>query len=48
MDLIADFWGVAKKHNQTQLINSIYQKYAVNQTLKKAKERGSNPIPFVR
>ncbi|MEM6446708.1 MAG: DUF1257 domain-containing protein, partial [Cyanobacteria bacterium P01_D01_bin.123] len=22
-DLIADLWGVAKKHNQTELINSI-------------------------
>jgi hypothetical protein len=27
-DLIADLWGVAKKHNQTELINSINQKYA--------------------
>jgi len=27
--LIADLWGVAKKHNQTELINSINQKYAV-------------------
>ena len=24
-DLIADLWGVAKKHNQTELINSINQ-----------------------
>ena len=32
-DLIADLWGVAKKHNQTELINSINQKYAVNMTL---------------
>lgn len=32
-DLIADLWGVAKKHNQTELINSINQKYAVNKTL---------------
>ncbi len=31
-DLIADLWGVAKKHNQTELINSINQKYAVNKT----------------
>jgi len=30
--LIADLWGVAKKHNQTE-INSINQKYAVNKTL---------------
>jgi hypothetical protein len=28
-DLIADLWGVAKKHNQTELINSINQKYAL-------------------
>ncbi|NEQ98726.1 MAG: DUF1257 domain-containing protein [Cyanothece sp. SIO2G6] len=32
-DLIADLWGVAKKHNQTELINSINQKYAVNKAL---------------
>lgn len=39
-DLIADLWGIAKKHNQTELINSINQKYAVNQTLAQAKQRG--------
>ncbi|MBD2653034.1 MULTISPECIES: DUF1257 domain-containing protein [Synechocystis] len=39
-DLIADLWGVAKKHNQTELINSINQKYAVNQTLTEVKQRG--------
>ena len=39
-DLIADLWGVAKKHNQTELINSINQKYAVNQTLNEVKQRG--------
>lgn len=39
-DLIADLWGVAKKHNQTELINSINQKYAVNKTLVEAKQRG--------
>ena len=39
-DLIADLWGVAKKHNQTELINSINQKYAVNQTLSDVKQRG--------
>ncbi len=27
-DMIADLWGVAKKHNQTELINSINQKYS--------------------
>jgi len=39
-DLIADLWGVAKKHNQTELINSINQKYAVNKTLSDVKQRG--------
>jgi hypothetical protein len=39
-DLIADLWGVAKKHNQTELINSINQKYAVNKTLLEVKQRG--------
>ncbi|WP_287686556.1 MULTISPECIES: DUF1257 domain-containing protein [unclassified Microcystis] len=41
-DLIADLWGVAQKHSQTELINSINQKYAVNKTLKEIKERGLN------
>ncbi|MDJ0727788.1 MAG: DUF1257 domain-containing protein [Prochloraceae cyanobacterium] len=39
-DLIADLWGVAKKHNQTELINSINQKYAVNKTLAEVKQQG--------
>ena len=39
-DLIADLWGVAKKHNQTELINSINQKYAINKTLNEAKQPG--------
>lgn len=39
-DLIADLWGVAKKHNQTELINSINQKYAINKTLLEAKQPG--------
>jgi hypothetical protein len=37
-DLIADLWGVAKKHNQTELINSINQKYAVNKTLSEVQQ----------
>lgn len=41
-DLIADLWGVAKKHNQTELINSINQKYAVNKTLAEVKRPGLN------
>ncbi len=28
-DLIVDLWGVARKYNQTELINSIFQRYAV-------------------
>ena len=39
-DLIADLWGVSKKHNQTELIHSINQKYAVNKTLLEVKQRG--------
>ncbi|GAB4346552.1 MAG: DUF1257 domain-containing protein [Cyanobacteria bacterium] len=39
-DLIADLWGVAKKHNQTELINSINQKYAVNKTLAEVQRSG--------
>ncbi|AFY71183.1 protein of unknown function DUF1257 [Thalassoporum mexicanum PCC 7367] len=39
-DLIADLWGVAKKHNQTELINSINQKYAVTKTLSEVKRPG--------
>ena len=39
-DLIADLWGVANKHNQTELINSINQKYAVNKTLSEVKRPG--------
>jgi len=39
-DLIADLWGVAKKHNQTELINSINQKYAVNKALAEVKRPG--------
>lgn len=36
-DLIGDLWGIAKKHNQTELINSINQKYGVIRTLAEAK-----------
>jgi hypothetical protein len=39
-DLIADVSGVAIKHNQAQLINSINQKYAVNKTLSQIKQSG--------
>ena len=30
-DIVADLWGVAKKHNQSELINSIYRQYGVRQ-----------------
>lgn len=39
-DFIADVPGVAIKHNQAQLINSINQKYAVNKTLSQLKQPG--------
>jgi hypothetical protein len=38
-DLIADLWGIAQKHSQTELINSINQKYAVNKTLEEIKQK---------
>lgn len=38
-DLIADLWGVSKKHNHTELVNSINQKYAVNKTLAESTSR---------
>ncbi|NJK60127.1 MAG: DUF1257 domain-containing protein [Oscillatoriales cyanobacterium SM2_1_8] len=41
-DLIADLWGVAKRHNQTELINAINQKYAINKTLSEVKRPGLN------
>ncbi|NEO29733.1 MAG: DUF1257 domain-containing protein [Symploca sp. SIO3C6] len=43
-NMIANFWGVYKKHNQTQLINSIIQKYNVNKTIKKVKQRRSGNL----
>lgn len=39
-DLIADLWGVARKHNMPKLISSINQKYAVNQTMAAVKRPG--------
>jgi hypothetical protein len=39
-NLIADLWGVARRHNMPGLINSINQKYAVNQTLAAVKRPG--------
>jgi Protein of unknown function (DUF1257) len=43
-DLIADLWGVAKKHNQTELINAINQKYAVNKTLSEVRRSGHTVV----
>lgn len=40
-DLIANLWGVARKHNHTELIGSINQKYAVNKTLANSRNRGA-------
>ncbi|ARV62800.1 hypothetical protein BZZ01_01585 [Nostocales cyanobacterium HT-58-2] len=39
-DFIADVPGVAIKHNQAQLINSINQKYAVYKTLNQINQPG--------
>jgi hypothetical protein len=39
-NLIADLWGVAKKHNMAALINSVNQGYAVNQALAAVKRPG--------
>ncbi|MBW4579033.1 MAG: DUF1257 domain-containing protein [Tildeniella nuda ZEHNDER 1965/U140] len=33
LDLIADLWGVARKHDMSKLLSTINQKYAVYQTL---------------
>jgi Protein of unknown function (DUF1257) len=40
LDLIADLWGVARKHNMATLLSSINQNYAVNQTLAAVKRPG--------
>lgn len=39
-DLIADLWGVAKNHNQAELINAINQKYSVKRTSAQVKQPG--------
>lgn len=41
-DLVADLWGVAKQHNQQQLLDSINQKYAVNKTIGEIRRLGYN------
>jgi Protein of unknown function (DUF1257) len=40
LDLVADLWGVAKKHDMAALINSINQNYAISQTLAAVKRPG--------
>lgn len=39
-NLVADLWGVAKKHNMADLLSAINQKYAVNKTLAEVKRPG--------
>lgn len=41
-DLVADLWGVAKQHNQQQLLDAINQKYAVNKTIGEINRLGYN------
>lgn len=38
-DLIVDIWGISNKYDQTELINSMNQRYAVNKALAEAKNR---------
>lgn len=40
LDLVADLWGVSRKHNMAELISTINQKYAVHQTLAAVKRPG--------
>jgi hypothetical protein len=40
LHLIADLWGVSVKHNMAELMASINQKFAVNQTLAAVKRPG--------
>lgn len=49
-DLIADVWGVSKKYNQTELINSINYKYAVIKTAAEAEKNRNprSPSPFMQ
>ncbi|MBD1997722.1 DUF1257 domain-containing protein [Leptolyngbya sp. FACHB-541] len=38
--IIADLWGVAKKHDLTKLMDVVNQKYAINKTLAEVKRPG--------
>lgn len=40
LDLIADLWGVAKKHNMAELLSSINQRYMLNKTLMAVQQPG--------
>ncbi|MBD3887118.1 DUF1257 domain-containing protein [Phormidium tenue FACHB-886] len=40
LDLVADVWGVSRKHNMAELISAINQKCAVHQTLAAVKRPG--------
>ncbi|MGG6263757.1 DUF1257 domain-containing protein [Leptolyngbya sp. AN03gr2] len=37
--IVADLWGVARKHNLAELMTSVNQKYAVQQTLSAVAKR---------
>lgn len=39
-DIIADLWGVARRHNLAELMTSVNQKYAVQKTLSAVKRPG--------
>jgi hypothetical protein len=38
--IVADLWGVARKHNLAELMTAVNQKYAVQQTLSQVKRPG--------
>lgn len=44
LGMLTDLWAVAKSHDVTELINSINQKYAVNQALKQCQQTGLNNV----
>ncbi len=43
-DLIGDLWGVARKHNQAELISAINQKYAVGKVLAQVQQTGHTVV----
>jgi rubredoxin len=47
-NLVANLYGIAKKHNHTELVNAINQKYALIKTLSEIKRSGSlsSSAPF--